>query len=117
MNLQPEWFQWGPTVALLALVLIGVGSFLIWYFKRQGAREEKRDAFMEKLVENSERKSDEYIKSFQELVRQSVESQAAGIAVMKRLENALEERCKQADRIHDATIQHLLELKQLAQKG
>lgn len=117
MNLQPEWFQWGPTVAILALILVGVGGFLIWYFKRQGVREDKRDAFLEKLIEDYEKRNGEHIKAWQDMVRESIEAQKAGIAVMQRLERALEDRCQQADRIHQVTVQHLLELKQQGQKG
>jgi hypothetical protein len=117
MNIQPEWFQWGPAVAILALVLIGAGGFLIWYFKRQGEREDKRDAFMEKLIGNAEEKNAEHIRAWKEMVAESIKAQQAGVAVMERLEKALADRCRQANEIHERTVQHLLELKQMAQKG
>lgn len=117
MNLQPEWFQWGPTVAILVLVLIGVGGFLIWYFKRQGVRDDKRDAFLEQLIKDAEKKNTEHINAWKAMVEESIKAQQASIAVMGHIEKALEDRCQQAEKIHGATVQHLLELKQLAQKG
>jgi len=124
MNIQPEWFQWGPAVAILVLILGAVGGFLFWYFKRvatreddAAAREEARQEFLEKMIEDARLRDEEHIKAWRRMTEESISAQQAGIAAMKEIGRAIETHCEQAERIGQVTVQHLLELKQVANKG
>jgi len=117
MTIQPEWFQWGPAVAILIVILSAVGGFLLWYFKRVAKREDSRDSFLEKMVNTLEERNREHISAWKAMVKEDIETQQAGVAAMRNIEAAMKARCEQAERIHTITVQHLLELKQTVQKS
>jgi len=111
--IQEQWFQWGPAVAILVLILIGMGTFLFWYFKRVAGKEDTRQEFLERLVNNATETSEEHIKAWKEMVKESIKAQQEGVAAMQQMERALALRCQQAEKVHDVTVQHLMEMKNL----
>ena len=113
MSLQEQWFQWGPAVAILVLVLIAVGGFLFWYFKNVATKDDERQKFLERLVDNATESHEKHMESWQQMTREGIEAQQQGVAAMQQMERALALRCQQAEKFHDVTVQHLTEMKSL----